>query len=271
VLCDVMLPQIRSLAELKVIKYVIRRTFGWGKFVDRISLRQFMHGVTTRKVVREGEIFTQVEIQVDCGTGLAKNSVRRGLKRAIEHGFLIRYMVCGMCVQEILEEQPPVRCPHCEQPYRGREQFWYSLRLRSPTLAELPREARFDYLRNLGRNRQEFFAALRELLEPEEEAERETIIQEIDIRNTDSKETVVELLSAFGFVQAASEAVAEEALKAGLTAEDVARWIVYVSEQGTLNNPRGFLRAKLRSGEEPPRDDPDDRYVSGKYADYIKH
>jgi hypothetical protein len=58
--------------------------------------------------------------------------------------------------------------------------------------------------------------------------------------------------------------------------EEVARWIEYVCDQASLTNPKGFLRAKLRSGEEPPapedREEHDpDRYISGKYADYIKY
>jgi hypothetical protein len=261
---DVWLARIDTLAELKVILYVIRRTFGWGKFVDRISVSQFTKGITRRMTVRDRQSVKQVEVQVDHGTGLTKSSVRRGLKRAVEHGYLMRFMVCGRCEQEMFDEKPPVQCPYCQQPYRGRAQFWYSLGLRSPTLAGLAREARFDYLRDLGRSRQDFFAALRELLEPAEEAEEET----------SNVESVIELLCDFGFAPAASAAIAREALEAGLAEEDVEAWMEHVNRQKNLTNPQGFLRAMLRSGAEPPLDEDEhdpDRYIKGRYADYIKY
>ena len=238
--------------------------------MDRISLSQFMHGVSRRLTIREGKKVKQVEIQVDRGTGLGKSSVRRGLQRAVEHGYLLRYMVCGMCEEEILDQSPPRSCPHCQHLFKGQEQYYYSLYLRSPTLDALPREARFSYLRDLGRDGQDFFATLHELCQPDEGTVPETATHEPGLPRGEGRRTIVELLSTFGFTEGASEAAAGEALDAGLTAEDVTRWIAYVDEQTSLDNPRGFLRAKLRSGEDPPPDD-GDRYISGKYADYIKY
>ena len=48
-----------SGAELKVLLYIIRRTFGFKKDSDNISLRQICHGIKTR----EGDV-------LDKGTGL---------------------------------------------------------------------------------------------------------------------------------------------------------------------------------------------------------
>jgi len=273
-LYDVVLGEIDNLSELKVVLYVIRHTFGWGKFIDRISTSQFVRGITKRTIIREGGGSRLVEIPVDRGTGLSEPSVREGLKRAIRHGYLVRYMVCGRCQQEIFDQKAPRKCPHCQNPYHGRAQYYYSLSLLSPELSTLPKELTVHYLRNLGGTPKEFLGVLRNLLTPQETTEQETDKQETGRQETNNKEhvAVVELLSAFGFESADSQAIAEEALEAGLTPENVERWIQYVRDQRNLSNPRGFLRAKLRSGEEPPSDGRDrERYISGKYADYIKY
>ena len=44
---DVLLP-ILSEAELKVLLYTIRRTFGFKKATDNIALSQLVYGITTR-------------------------------------------------------------------------------------------------------------------------------------------------------------------------------------------------------------------------------
>jgi Bacteriophage replication protein O len=65
---DVLMPQL-SGAELKVLLYICRRTFGFKKESDSISLHQIAHGITTR----DGRV-------LDGGTGLCKRHVIRALK-----------------------------------------------------------------------------------------------------------------------------------------------------------------------------------------------
>jgi phage replication O-like protein O len=65
---DVLMPQL-SGAELKVLLYICRRTFGFKKASDSISLSQIAHGITTR-----------VGRVLDGGTGLCKRHVIRALK-----------------------------------------------------------------------------------------------------------------------------------------------------------------------------------------------
>ncbi len=69
------LHKIDSIAELKVILYVMRHTWGFQEFDQwkRITFEEFMHG-------RNG---------LDNGTGLTKQSVIAGLEKAIDHGFLL--------------------------------------------------------------------------------------------------------------------------------------------------------------------------------------
>jgi hypothetical protein len=62
-----------SGAELKVLLYIIRRTFGFKKDSDHISLRQICNGIKTR----EGEV-------LDKGTGLSLSTVQIALKGLLE-------------------------------------------------------------------------------------------------------------------------------------------------------------------------------------------
>jgi hypothetical protein len=65
---DVLMPQL-SGAELKVLLYICRRTFGFKKEADSISLHQIATGIKTR----DGRV-------LDSGTGLCKRHVQRALK-----------------------------------------------------------------------------------------------------------------------------------------------------------------------------------------------
>jgi DNA-binding transcriptional ArsR family regulator len=65
---DELLP-ILSGAELKVLLYITRRTFGFKKDSDNISLSQMLRGITTR----DGRI-------LDRGTGLSKPTLLQALR-----------------------------------------------------------------------------------------------------------------------------------------------------------------------------------------------
>jgi phage replication O-like protein O len=80
-LFDLLLPRL-SGAELKVLLYIVRRTFGWKKDSDRISLSQFENGITRRT----GEV-------LDGGTGLSSRAVRLALQSLVEKNVLIKKRV----------------------------------------------------------------------------------------------------------------------------------------------------------------------------------
>ena len=71
---------INSLAELKVVQYVMRHTWGGQEYGirKRINIDEFINGCRRR----DGE-------RMDKGTGLSKSSVIAGLRRAVEHGLLV--------------------------------------------------------------------------------------------------------------------------------------------------------------------------------------
>ena len=71
---------INSLAELKVIEYIMRHTWGFSEYdtPKKITSDEFMYG----RKLKDGSRF-------DKGTGLgSKSSVIEGLKKAVEHGFI---------------------------------------------------------------------------------------------------------------------------------------------------------------------------------------
>ena len=71
---------INSLAEIKVVQYVMRHTWGHQEYgiKKRISVDEFMNG---RQRSGDG--------RMDKGTGLSKPSVIAGIKSAVKRGFLI--------------------------------------------------------------------------------------------------------------------------------------------------------------------------------------
>ena len=71
---------ITSLAELKVVQYILRHTWGWGEFAKGkvISIDEFCRG---RKYAN-GE-------RMDKGTGLSNRAVINGLRRAVKDGLLV--------------------------------------------------------------------------------------------------------------------------------------------------------------------------------------
>ncbi len=75
---DVLAPELTE-AELRVLLYVIRKTFGWKKNEDAISISQMVSGVKTR----DGRV-------MDKGTGMSKSAVWRGANGLVEKGILNR-------------------------------------------------------------------------------------------------------------------------------------------------------------------------------------
>ena len=77
-LFDVLLPQLAG-AELKVLLYIIRRTFGFKKSSDPISFNQFLRGIRTRA----GE-------QLDRGCGIKNRSTLSSALKSLEEKGVIQ-------------------------------------------------------------------------------------------------------------------------------------------------------------------------------------
>src|SRR3990172_8637280 len=74
------LPLIDSLAEMKVILYVLRHTWGFQEYQEakRITMDEFENGRKSK-----GR-------RIDGGIKMVRNSIKAGIKQAVEHGFLIQ-------------------------------------------------------------------------------------------------------------------------------------------------------------------------------------
>jgi len=77
VILDKIIPGIPD-AEAKCLLYICRRTYGFHKDRDRISLTQFTHGITSR---------TDNE-KLDFGTGLSRPSVVEALRNLVGSGLV---------------------------------------------------------------------------------------------------------------------------------------------------------------------------------------
>src|SRR3954464_9880550 len=66
-------------AELRVLLYIIRRTYGFKKSSDDISTGQMVDGF----VKRDGTV-------LDKGTGLARTSVKRAIRGLLEKRIIVR-------------------------------------------------------------------------------------------------------------------------------------------------------------------------------------
>ena len=126
-----------SVAELRVMLYIFRRTFGFKKHQDRIALSQFTNGICKRT----GE-------KLDNGCGLSSKSVRSGIDGLVKKGYVGAQFYCPDCkrpieedemVQEVrtrkTEDGPepysvtvvPKVCPDCKHNLLGREQRYFCL------------------------------------------------------------------------------------------------------------------------------------------------
>lgn len=74
-----MTANITSLAEVKLVEYVLKHTWGYSEFdlVKKITTNEFMYGRKKKDGTR-----------IDSGTGLSKPSVIEGLTNAVKHGLL---------------------------------------------------------------------------------------------------------------------------------------------------------------------------------------
>ncbi len=71
-----------------VLMYVSRRTFGFKRHSDQISLDQICHGIVTSEVRDAGGAVIKPARRLDHGTGLAKSTVVRALDRLIAAGLI---------------------------------------------------------------------------------------------------------------------------------------------------------------------------------------
>src|SRR5436305_14963330 len=75
---ELLAPGRLTEAELRVLLYIVRRTFGWKKDSDTISLAQITDGIVKRDGTR-----------LDWGAGVAKSSAVRAVKGLEAKGVIV--------------------------------------------------------------------------------------------------------------------------------------------------------------------------------------
>src|SRR6476660_1647951 len=75
---ELLAPGLLTEAELRVLLYIVRRTFGWKKDYDDISLSQITRGI----VRRDGS-------RLDWGAGVAKSTAVRAVRGLVEKGIVV--------------------------------------------------------------------------------------------------------------------------------------------------------------------------------------
>jgi hypothetical protein len=74
---DLLAPRLNE-GELRIMLYLIRRTYGFKKDADRVSITQFCAGIVQKDGTR-----------LDWGTGMARKSVVRSLQSLCEKGLIV--------------------------------------------------------------------------------------------------------------------------------------------------------------------------------------
>lgn len=169
---------MRSLAELKVVEYVLRHTWGYHEYgiAKRISINEFMQG---RK--------RTAGIRMDQGTGLSKQSVVDGLHNAISHGYLVE---------------------HKDDRDRGRIKKSYSLRIKKlgPDVKNLDRGVKnLDISGQESRHRSEKDTLERNQTVNGEQAQSSPVLQLTDLDQPEEQTKMIaeEILERLGDTQSA--------------------------------------------------------------------
>jgi len=230
---DELLPKL-SNCELRVILYAIRRIYGWRKAEDWISLGQFISGQANR----DGTV-------LDNGCGLSRQGVINGLREAVEHGYMVKRVVCGRCKNEIADRVTAIRtvggpgkqqqrelevvpkdCPFCQNPLQGSRALQQHYRLR------LVNDVDYYQSTTLTTTSQ------RRRLVPVNDVDSQQTIQTITNNN---KNVVVVQLSKIGVRQEDAESWAKLYPPARIFE------VITASEVATENRP-GWIRKALEEG-----------------------
>lgn len=154
-LFDELMPRL-SEVELKVLLYVVRRTFGFKKDEDTISLKQMVEGIRTK----DGR-------QLDNGTGLSRPGVTKGVRGLVDKGVLIA-----------------IRNSSID---KGDQATTYQLRfLQTPVVTSLPGGSQNRYAPPV----YDVSSPPRNSVAPQETVEQQTEIQETDPSNDSNDQPI---------------------------------------------------------------------------------
>jgi hypothetical protein len=214
---DVLMPQL-SGAEVKVLLYICRRTFGFKKESDTISLHQIAHGITTR----DGRV-------LDGGTGLCKRHVIRALK--------------------VLEKKNIIKVIRKADETGLNDVNTYSLNMHE-TESGVGTKCPYGSDKMLSGGVTSESPGVVTPASPTTNRKQETVEQETDIIVVD----VARQLENFGIIKSAASKLIQH-YPAGYIREKVAMAQMLVATGSALvsQNPAGWLRKAIEEDYAPPR------------------
>lgn len=209
-------------AEIKVMLYIFRRTYGWKKEQDAISYSQFLQGIITR----DGR-------QLDRGAGISRSSLWRALKSVTSKGYIFVHNETagrtGETQETTIYELNIDGKPHW-QPAANKEGFQFDT------------ERGFNLKQARGSN-----------LKPT----INNINQKTDIQQTPDVAVVItaQIQSALedaGINRVTASKLATIAAENGRNAQYIQNWQTYLQSQKSFTNPLGFLNRAIRENADPP-------------------
>lgn len=226
---DELLPLLTG-NELKILMYICRRTFGFKKDTDNISLAQMVSGITTKDGTK-----------LDGGTGLSKASVARALKDLEEKNIIVRV--------------------RRSDPQRGDLPTTYQLNVIDPRTL-LPRRERGSLNSDLPRvSHRDTPLSHAETPRVPHRDTQETVRQETELSTTinnaqnpsrkreEAKDVVATLIS-WGISQNVSEMLAKR-FSPDYVGEKI-EFLQFLIEQGSVKKPAAWLRKAIEEDYSAP-------------------
>jgi len=213
--------------ELRVLLYIIRRTYGFKKSSDNISLKQLVEGIKKK----DGSV-------LDLGTGISKPTVTKAVKGLVEKGVII--------------------AERNRSKERGDEPTTYKLRFKegggepvrpaksppspeTPVLKDLTRGGKGPLHGGVKRGLHGGVNGLNT---------QQTVVQETE----DNNDVVVEQLKTFGISGKSAEGLSKNYPEEYITDKlSLAQWLVDQGSPLVRKNPAGWLKTAIEEDYQAPQ------------------
>jgi hypothetical protein len=212
---DVLAPNLTE-AELRVLLYIVRRTFGFKKNSDSISLTQMVEGIKTK----DGKV-------LDRGTGMTRRGVMKGCAGLVEKGIIT--------VEKRWTEKG------------DNEINIYSLRFRGD--AGVGNKVSQGVGNNVPQGREQRSLGVGNNVPPQQTVLQQTVIQQYD-------DDVCAALENFGITKKIAMRLAKNyPAELVLEKLDLVQWLQSTKSSLVSKNPQGFLIKAIEDGylPQPPK------------------
>lgn len=243
-------------AEIKVMLYIFRRTYGWKKRRDAISYNQFLNGIVTR----DGR-------QLDRGAGVSRSSLWRALKGLCEKGYIFAHNQTGgksgekqlVSIYELNIDGKPQWSG--KDGGKGREvereveeEMGFQEETGSGTFQIETGEGFQDETgRGFKLKQGRGFKSEPTINSYKQQTDRQQTTGVVDAAGkVDEIEAMAAALGEGGFSRVGAVKLAMIAAGNGRPAEYIVGWRRWLEGQAGINSPQGFLNRMIRDNEDLP-------------------